>query len=163
MKVPALKTEPSIWLWIRFMKKAAVKCCIHSESRNLAKNRSENEFWSGWYQSGKGRRLIHDIGKMGIDEKILHKPGGLNPDEWKIQSTSWNWLSDLSSSSNNFQSWPDTYWGIRNAGMEKVTRNNWWGRKSQSRLGLSGWRIPDAMTCDRAYRKVECSWKRWLK
>lgn len=27
--------------------------------------------------------LIHDIGKMGIDEKILNKPGALSDDEWK--------------------------------------------------------------------------------
>ncbi|MEO1816008.1 MAG: HD domain-containing phosphohydrolase [Acetobacterium sp.] len=27
--------------------------------------------------------LIHDIGKMGIDEKILNKPGSLSDDEWK--------------------------------------------------------------------------------
>jgi diguanylate cyclase (GGDEF)-like protein/PAS domain S-box-containing protein len=27
--------------------------------------------------------LIHDIGKMGIDEKILNKPGALNAEEWK--------------------------------------------------------------------------------
>ena len=27
--------------------------------------------------------LIHDIGKMGIDEKILNKPGALCEDEWK--------------------------------------------------------------------------------
>ncbi|WP_160316150.1 HD domain-containing phosphohydrolase [Acetobacterium bakii] len=27
--------------------------------------------------------LMHDIGKMGIDENILNKPGKLNPDEWK--------------------------------------------------------------------------------
>jgi len=27
--------------------------------------------------------LIHDIGKMGIDEKILNKPDKLNDDEWK--------------------------------------------------------------------------------
>jgi putative nucleotidyltransferase with HDIG domain len=28
--------------------------------------------------------LLHDIGKMGVPDRILLKPGTLNPDEWKI-------------------------------------------------------------------------------
>src|SRR5438105_12550421 len=28
--------------------------------------------------------LLHDIGKIGIPERVLHKPGPLDNDEWKV-------------------------------------------------------------------------------
>lgn len=43
--------------------------------------------------------ILHDIGKMGIPDKILHKPGPLDEDEWKIMkkhpSFAYHMLKDI--------------------------------------------------------------------
>ena len=35
----------------------------------------------------KSASPLHDLGKIGIPDNILHKPGKLNPDEWKVMQT----------------------------------------------------------------------------
>lgn len=102
----------------------------------------------------KAAGLIHDIGKMGIDEKILNKPGGLDPDEWKkIQRHPEIGYRILSSSSEFSE--------LARYVLEHQER---WDGKGYPKQ-LSGQEISiqariigvadafDAMTCDRAYRK----------
>ena len=102
----------------------------------------------------KAAGLIHDIGKMGIDEKILNKPGGLDSDEWKkIQRHPEIGYRILSSSSEFSE--------LARYVLEHQER---WDGKGYPKQ-LSGEEISiqariigvadafDAMTCDRAYRK----------
>ena len=102
----------------------------------------------------KAAGLIHDIGKMGIDEKILNKPGGLDQDEWKkIQRHPEIGYRILSSSSEFSE--------LARYVLEHQER---WDGKGYPKQ-LMGEEISiqariigvadafDAMTCDRAYRK----------
>ncbi|MBU4438347.1 MAG: HD domain-containing protein, partial [Firmicutes bacterium] len=102
----------------------------------------------------KAAGLIHDIGKMGIDEKILNKPGGLDQDEWKkIQRHPEIGYRILSSSSEfselaryvleHQERWDGNGYPKRLMGEEISI---------QARIiGVAD--AFDAMTCDRAYRK----------
>ncbi len=102
----------------------------------------------------KAAGLIHDIGKMGIDEKILNKPGGLDPDEWKkIQRHPEIGYRILSSSSEFSE--------LARYVLEHQER--WDGKGYPKQLSGEAISIQariigvadafDAMTCDRAYRK----------
>lgn len=102
----------------------------------------------------KAAGLIHDIGKMGIDEKILNKPGGLDPDEWKkIQRHPEIGYRILSSSSEFSE--------LARYVLEHQER--WDGKGYPKQLAGAEISIQariigvadafDAMTCDRAYRK----------
>lgn len=102
----------------------------------------------------KAAGLIHDIGKMGIDEKILNKPGGLDQDEWK-----------------KIQRHPEIGYRILSSSIEfsELARyvlehqERWDGKGYPKRLKGEEISIQariigvadafDAMTCDRAYRK----------
>lgn len=44
----------------------------------LTESEAQEVYWAA---------LLHDIGKIGIEDKILRKPGPLNADEWEIMKT----------------------------------------------------------------------------
>ena len=99
--------------------------------------------------------MLHDIGKIGIDDRILNKPGGLTPDEWEIMKKhpEIGFLITMSS--------PD----IASISEYVLTHHERWDGTGYP-LGLSGEEIPllarilavadafDAMTSDRVYRKA---------
>ncbi len=102
---------------------------------------------------------LHDIGKIGIPDKILRKPGKLNPHEWA-----------------QIRRHPEIGWRILNSSqhLKQVAKivlyhhERWDGRGYPA--GLKGEEIPlgarllavcdsiDAMTSDRPYRRALC-WK----
>ncbi|MBC3796295.1 HD domain-containing phosphohydrolase [Acetobacterium tundrae] len=98
--------------------------------------------------------LMHDIGKMGIDEKILNKEGELNDDEWteihrhpeigyRILSAS-NEFSEISKYVlEHHERWDGTGYPKKLIGAETSI---------QARIiGVAD--AYDAMTCDRSYRQ----------
>lgn len=102
----------------------------------------------------KAAGLIHDIGKMGIDEKILNKPGGLDPDEWKKIQRHPEIGYRILSSSNEFSE-------LARYVLEHQERWDGKGYPKQligNEISIQARIIGvadayDAMTCDRAYRK----------
>lgn len=98
--------------------------------------------------------LMHDIGKMGIDEKILNKPLSLNSDEWKEIKRHPEIGYRILSSSNEFSEIAEYV----------LKHHERWDGKGYPR-GFKGEEISlqariiavadayDAMTSDRAYRK----------
>jgi len=98
--------------------------------------------------------LIHDIGKMGIDEKILNKPGTLSDDEWTEIQRHPEIGYRILSSANEFSE-------MANYILEHHERWDGYGYPK----GLKGEEISlqgrivavadsfDAMTSDRTYRK----------
>lgn len=99
--------------------------------------------------------LVHDIGKIGIDEKILNKSGNLEPGEWdeikKHPESGWRILSSV----KEFSDIADYV----------VSHHEMWGGKGYPK-GIRGEHIPiesriisiadafDAMTSERSYRKA---------
>jgi HD-GYP domain-containing protein (c-di-GMP phosphodiesterase class II) len=99
--------------------------------------------------------LLHDIGKMGIPDRILLKPGPLDDDEWKIMRTHPHLAHDLL--------FPITY--LRPA-LDIPLRHHERFNGSGYPDRLTGEQIPlaarifaivdvwDALTSDRPYRKA---------
>ena len=101
--------------------------------------------------------LLHDIGKMGIPDKILQKPGPLNEEEWEIMKLhptyAYNLISDIAF--------------LQPALDIPYHHHEHWDGKGYP-LGLAGHQIPlaarifsvidtwDALSSDRPYRKKWC-------
>ena len=99
--------------------------------------------------------LLHDIGKMGVPDNILKKPGKLNPDEWKEMKKHPEFAYNLLS--------PITY--LRSALDIPYCHHEHWDGSGYPR-GLKGDQIPlaarifsvidvwDALLHDRPYRRA---------
>lgn len=99
--------------------------------------------------------LLHDIGKMGIPDKILHKPGPLNEAEWLIMRKHPKFAYDMLSDIPYLKPTLDI----------PYSHHERWDGKGYPR-GLKGEEIPlaarifsiadvwDALTTDRPYRKA---------
>jgi putative nucleotidyltransferase with HDIG domain len=99
--------------------------------------------------------LLHDIGKMGIPDRILLKPGELSPQEWAIMRQHPQMAYDMLSQIEY----------LRPALDIPYNHHEWWNGDGYPR-GLKGEQIPlparifavvdvwDAMSSDRPYRKA---------
>ena len=99
--------------------------------------------------------LLHDIGKMGVPDNVLLKPGELTPQEWEIMRQHPKFAYDMLS--------PITY--LRSALEIPYCHHEKWDGTGYPR-GLKGMGIPlsarifavvdvyDALTSDRPYRKA---------
>jgi PAS domain S-box-containing protein/putative nucleotidyltransferase with HDIG domain len=99
--------------------------------------------------------LLHDIGKMGIPDSILHKPGTLTDDEWKIMQQHPSYAYQML--------FPISY--LKRAVEVSYCHHEKWDGSGYPR-GLKGEEIPlaarlfavvdvfDALTSDRPYRKA---------
>lgn len=98
---------------------------------------------------------FHDIGKVGIPDSILFKPGALDAEEWKIMKQHCEIGHRIAMSTPDLA--PIANWILKH--------QEWWNGKGYP-LGLKGEAIPlecrllsitdafDAMTNDRPYRKA---------
>ena len=100
--------------------------------------------------------LLHDIGKIGVPESILHKPGPLNEDEWKI-------MKQHPIMCDSILSTVDLHPFVQQTARSSHERMDGWGYPD----GLLGEQIPlaarivfvadafDAITTDRPYRRAQ--------
>lgn len=100
---------------------------------------------------------MHDIGKIGIPDKILLKNGKLTKEEWEIMKTHTQIGADILGESDSEL--------IKGARECAISHHEWWNGKGYP-YGLSGEEIPlygriaaitdvfDALTSDRPYKKA---------
>lgn len=100
---------------------------------------------------------MHDIGKVGISDMILNKPGKLTPEEFEIMKTHTTIGEDIFKDSNRLI--------LRTAGEIAGSHHEWWNGEGYPR-GTKGEEIPlygritaladvfDALSNDRCYKKA---------
>lgn len=100
---------------------------------------------------------MHDIGKIGIPDRVLMKPGKLDPDEWKIMQTHVNIGVEILNGSNS---------ELMNMAAEVAQNHHEKWDGSGYPVGLKGKDIPltgrivavadvfDALTTERPYKKA---------
>lgn len=98
--------------------------------------------------------LMHDIGKMGIDEKILNKQGQLNFEEWQEIQRHPEIGYRILSSSSEFSELAKYVFEHHERWDGKGYPNKLAGQKISIQARIIGVADAyDAMTCDRTYRK----------
>lgn len=129
------------------VKRVAVICEMIAEKLGLSEK---------YVQAIRLAAPLHDIGKISIPEQILHKPGKLDDDEWKIMQTHAEVGAEMLSKSSSSIS-------KLGASLAKYHHENWDG--SGYPLGLKGTEIPlearimaiadvfDALGSKRSYKK----------
>lgn len=104
------------------MKRAVARCFILKESVRYAESiAAEMQLSQDAVNQIGVAGLMHDIGKMGIDEKILNKQGRLNFEEWQeIQRHPEIGYRILSSSNEFSEMSRNMSMSIMNAGMARA-------------------------------------------
>jgi HD-GYP domain-containing protein (c-di-GMP phosphodiesterase class II) len=59
----------------------------HSNGSAIRDHHAKNGYIAREIKNIRISALLHDVGKIGIDDRILRKPGALNDDEFEVMKT----------------------------------------------------------------------------
>ncbi len=130
------------------IKRLSHYCALLGSKIGMSKNKQDLLFYAS---------SMHDVGKIGIPDRILLKPGRLTPDEWEIMKTHTTIGADLLTGSNSEL--------LKMASHIALTHHEKWDGSGYPQ-GLKGDKIPlegrivaicdmfDALTSERPYKKA---------